>query len=127
MGLITTQILGFGQAKPDKKQEADPKPVSGFDYAGQPMKPGAFYNGRPEHMGPAELKELPLTERRLSPEFVPKTKKTLQKGVGMGGYKRSEESRMRQRAKMIAVWAKKRAMGQNTKEAGYATQSGDNS
>jgi hypothetical protein len=44
MPTITTKLLG-------NTNDADPKPVTGFDYAGQPMKPGAHYNGRPEHMG----------------------------------------------------------------------------
>ena len=53
MGLITTQHAGFGTPKPDPKQAADPKPVTGFDYAGQPMRSiDAHYNGRPEHMAP---------------------------------------------------------------------------
>ena len=44
MPIITTKVLGISAS------EADPKPTTGFDYAGQPMKPGAPYNGRPEHM-----------------------------------------------------------------------------
>lgn len=54
MGLITTQVLGFGQPKPDPQQKADPKPVRGFNYAGEPMKEGDFYNGRPENMKPKD-------------------------------------------------------------------------
>ncbi len=45
MPIITTKILGVN--------EADPKPATGFNYAGEPMKPGDFYNGRPEHQGPS--------------------------------------------------------------------------
>lgn len=52
MGLITTQHPGFGTNKPKPEQLANPKPVTGFDYAGQPMRGNAFYNGRPEHMDP---------------------------------------------------------------------------
>src|SRR5215831_11936580 len=52
MGLITTQSIGFGDPKPQPNQKADPKPVTGFDYAGQPIKPGGYYNGRPEHQSP---------------------------------------------------------------------------
>ena len=49
MPVITTKNLGLDPAT------ANPKPVTGFNYAGQPMKPGEHYNGRPEHMGkPAE-------------------------------------------------------------------------
>jgi hypothetical protein len=44
MPILTTKLLG-------NTNDADPKPVTGFDYAGQPMKPGGHYNGRPEHMG----------------------------------------------------------------------------
>ncbi len=54
MGLITTQSVGFGDPKPNPNQKADPKPVTGFDYAGQPIRDGAFYNGRPEHMKPRD-------------------------------------------------------------------------
>ena len=42
MAIVTTKSLGIGS-------ENDPKPVRGIDYAGQPMKPGDSYNGRPEH------------------------------------------------------------------------------
>ncbi len=44
MAVITTKILG--------NNEADPKPATAFDYAGQPIKPGGYYNGRPEHSAP---------------------------------------------------------------------------
>jgi hypothetical protein len=46
MPIVTTKSLGIGAS------EADPKPATAFDYAGQPIKPGGFYNGRPEHQGP---------------------------------------------------------------------------
>ena len=35
-----------------QSETADPKPVSGVDYAGQPIPPNGFYNGRPEFMQP---------------------------------------------------------------------------
>ena len=57
MGLITTQNAGFGSPKPDPQQAADPKPVTGFNYAGQLMRPGEPYNGRPEHMDPTTASE----------------------------------------------------------------------
>lgn len=47
MPILTTKVLGL-----DEKEKADPHPVTGINYAGEPMKPGAFYNGRPEHMDP---------------------------------------------------------------------------
>jgi hypothetical protein len=45
--MITTKSVGI------TAETANPKPVTGFDYAGQPMRPGSFYNGRPEHCDPA--------------------------------------------------------------------------
>jgi hypothetical protein len=45
--MITTKTAGLDP------EIANPKPVTGFDYAGQPMKQGSFYNGRPEHQDPA--------------------------------------------------------------------------
>jgi K+-transporting ATPase c subunit len=42
--MITTKVLGL--------TEANPKPVRGVNYAGQPMSDDEYYNGRPEHMGP---------------------------------------------------------------------------
>jgi K+-transporting ATPase c subunit len=42
--MITTKVLGLN--------EANPKPVRGVNYAGQPMSDDEYYNGRPEHMGP---------------------------------------------------------------------------
>ena len=40
------------------QQQADPKPVTGFDYAGQPMRTAdAHYNGRPEHQATADLQQ----------------------------------------------------------------------
>jgi hypothetical protein len=44
--MITTKSVGI------TAETANPKPVTGFDYAGQPMKPDSFYNGRPEHQDP---------------------------------------------------------------------------
>ncbi len=44
MPVITTNIIG--------KSEANPKPVTGVNYAGEPMKPGDYYNGRSEHCAP---------------------------------------------------------------------------
>jgi hypothetical protein len=44
--MLTTKSVGLDS------ETANPKPVTGFDYAGQPMKPDSFYNGRPEHMDP---------------------------------------------------------------------------
>jgi hypothetical protein len=49
MPILTTKLLGL-----DEKDKADPRPVTGINYAGQPMKPGEFYNGRPEHMDPEQ-------------------------------------------------------------------------
>ena len=45
MPIITSKILGIN--------EADPKPATCINYAGQPMRPGDAYNGRPEHMANA--------------------------------------------------------------------------
>jgi hypothetical protein len=45
--MLTTKSVGI------TSETANPKPVTGFDYAGQPMKPGSHYNGRPEHCDPA--------------------------------------------------------------------------
>lgn len=47
MAMLTTKSAGI------TSETANPKPVTGFDYAGQPMKPNSFYNGRPEHCAPA--------------------------------------------------------------------------
>jgi hypothetical protein len=47
MPIITTKILG--------ENVADPKPATCINYAGQPMKPGDAYNGRPEHMDKAAI------------------------------------------------------------------------
>jgi hypothetical protein len=44
--MLSTKSVGLDP------ETANPKPVTGFDYAGQPMKPNSFYNGRPEHMDP---------------------------------------------------------------------------
>ena len=97
MGIITTQILGFGQPKPSAKQQADPKPVRGFNYAGQPMADGEYYNGRPEHMAPEKVEE----------------PKPLFGGPARYKYarakRRTPEAREKQSAKMVAWWAKKRA------------------
>jgi hypothetical protein len=46
--MITTKSVGLIDP-----ETANPKPVTGFDYAGQPMRPNSFYNGRPEHQDPA--------------------------------------------------------------------------
>jgi hypothetical protein len=70
MPVITTKIMG--------DNEADPKPVRGVNYAGLPMKPGDFYNGRPEHQAPNVLGTEPTHsvkrkrsayDKRKSPEF----------------------------------------------------------
>jgi hypothetical protein len=61
MGLITTQNAGFGSPTPKPNQPADPKPVTGFNYAGQPMRPGDSYNGRPEHMAPTDQDQTKTT------------------------------------------------------------------
>lgn len=45
--MLTTKSAGI------TSETANPKPVTGFDYAGQPMKPNDFYNGRPEHQDPS--------------------------------------------------------------------------
>jgi hypothetical protein len=45
MAIITTKSAGIGE-------QSDPKPVRGIDYAGQPIPPGGYYNGRPEHSAP---------------------------------------------------------------------------
>lgn len=85
MGLITTQHAGFGQQKPDPKQKADPKPVTGFDYAGQPMKPGTFYNGRPEHMAKGVRmtevvqKNHPSRKENQTPEYREKMRERMAK------------------------------------------------
>jgi hypothetical protein len=47
--MLTTKSVGI------TPETANPKPVTGFDYAGQPMKPNDFYNGRPEHQNPAAV------------------------------------------------------------------------
>jgi hypothetical protein len=49
--MLTTKSVGLDS------ETANPKPVTGFDYAGQPMKPNSFYNGRPEHMAPAQAQK----------------------------------------------------------------------
>lgn len=82
MGLITTQHAGFGQNKPDPKQKADPKPVRGFNYAGEPMKDGQFYNGRPEHMGPADRLrtvrvKAPMLKANQTPEYLAKMRERM--------------------------------------------------
>jgi K+-transporting ATPase c subunit len=46
--MITTKVLGLN--------EANPKPVRGVNYAGQPMSDDEYYNGRPEHQAPNESK-----------------------------------------------------------------------
>jgi hypothetical protein len=61
MPIITTKALGL-------EPEADPKPVTAFDYAGQPIPPGGHYNGRPEHMGNAP--ESPPARRRGNREAL---------------------------------------------------------
>src|ERR1041385_6615365 len=67
MGLINTQVLGFGEPKPKTEQKADPKPVRGFNYAGQPMNDGEFYNGRPEHMKPA-VRMMETVRSKITPK-----------------------------------------------------------
>jgi hypothetical protein len=58
MPIITTKSVGIGT-------ESDPKPVRGIDYAGQPIPPSGFYNGRPEHQGPNAARiEARATEAR---------------------------------------------------------------
>jgi hypothetical protein len=57
MPTITTKLLG-------NTNDADPKPVTGFDYAGQPMKPGGHYNGRPEHMGASNTQNNKASNKR---------------------------------------------------------------
>lgn len=94
MGLITTQHAGFGQNKPDPKQAANPKPVRGFNYAGEPMKPGDFYNGRPEHQRPDGYNipvRTPKSER--PPEYIAMMRERARKSV----------------AGTKAYWARKRA------------------
>lgn len=48
--MLTTKILGLDPAT------ANPKPVRGVNYAGQPMSDDEYYNGRPEHQAPNESK-----------------------------------------------------------------------
>lgn len=111
MGLITTQHEGFGQAKPftegtvDGKNKADPKPVNGFNYAGQPMKEGDFYNGRPEHMAPRDrmlrAREHVTPKHKRTPEMLEKMRAQMAKA----------------RAALLAKKAKKKANPQEETSA----------
>jgi hypothetical protein len=99
MGLITTQVLGFGDPKPpvDPKEnaakKADPKPVRGINYAGLPMRDGDYYDGRPEHMRPPSQ----LEQARAA--ITPKEQRTPQQVSAM-------QARM---ARARAALAEKRA------------------
>ncbi len=44
--MLTTKSVGL------TSETANPKPVTGVNYAGEPMKPGDYYNGRLEHCAP---------------------------------------------------------------------------
>jgi len=123
MGIITTQILGFGQSKPDPKTSADPKPVRGFDYAGQPMKEGTYYNGRPEHMAPeAEtMQKLTPQESACLPERrqMARARAIAQHARERAHPSRTLEAREKTSVRMKAWWAKRRAaQGHETEKAG---------
>jgi hypothetical protein len=88
MPIITTKILG--------KEDADPRPVTGVNYAGEPMKPGDYYNGRPEHQGPHTTR----VERAQEPRSARKHRR---KSVMSPERRKAFGDRMR------AYWAKRKA------------------
>jgi hypothetical protein len=68
--MLTTKSVGI------TSETANPKPVTGFDYAGQPMKPNDFYNGRPEHQDPSSSTSTVQEEKPLVVRIKRKRKRS---------------------------------------------------
>lgn len=79
---------------------ANPKPVTGFDYAGQPMKAGGFYNGRPEHCAPTD--ETAQNASQTSVKASP-TRRKRRRGIMSPERRKAFGDRMR------AYWAQRKA------------------
>ena len=104
--MLTTKSVGLYD--PDEQAKANPKPVHDVNYAGQPMKPGDFYNGRPEHQNPAKLFKtpfpMPQRESKVSHTHSEKLRKAW-----------TPEKRKAYAARMKQWWAARKA---NAAQAG---------